>query len=549
MAKIYENLLEKVNSRKTGRQQRLFFSTALLGLLNGFQENDFQNFSEDCVTETLDFFETFTETDETLYNKYWIDLNTYALKVAAKTLVHISKKSPQRSLAVLSSLVQCPSLDLEKLAPAARERMTKNFGDPRDVFAKCFEILWAFIEEKKKLSYIETVILFMLTSPSSKKIACQLYREILKSKPTNEVIISTIHALDSFAREGKLDQDFERFFMPFLESVLGTGQQIEKFEEFRNGIRLLVDLSKASTRVEKTFAISQLLTYLKRIGEHRLYIKYISRLSSLHSASQMHIEAGKSILLHAQELDWDLQKQLGPLRLSATDYPAQSEFHRKKSIYEDAIQSFQKANCWEFAIDLMREMQAPLREQQMFSELSTLLFNELELVNYSLDKDRLYSSFFRVGCYGNGCPLWMRNKEFIWRGSEGDRQASFIEKMKNTYPAASTINHRDKVAPSYNESPGIHFQIFPVSVSCKEEITTFCAIPDRAKGKAHGSMFQQLLNHFSRTSSKDGKSSQALSSRHFSHLKAIPQAFQPKRKGKQRFCPGLMDHQPFLHNC
>lgn len=100
------------------------------------------------------------------------------------------------------------------------------------------------------------------------------------------------------------------------------------------------------------------------MGREEIYIRYIYHLAELHNASTNWVEAGFTLLLHAQLLQvkrvttiyvyttksvyifcskqWSqsMQKAEGP-------YPRQSSAERKEALYHDVIGYFDKGKvCW-----------------------------------------------------------------------------------------------------------------------------------------------------------------------------------------------------------
>ena len=77
--------------------------------------------------------------------------------------------------------------------------------------------------------------------------------------------------------------------------------------------------------------------YKNEIDRQEMYIRYIYKLRDLHLACDNFTEAGFTLLLHAELLDWDahvLPADLG--------YPAQSEWQRKEQLYHKIIEYFDR---------------------------------------------------------------------------------------------------------------------------------------------------------------------------------------------------------------
>src|SRR3989338_7611538 len=102
---------------------------------------------------------------------------------------------------------------------------------------------------------------------------------------------------------------------------------------------------------ERTIATMKLMEYLRQTDRTEAYVKYVDALVADHEQANNFIEAGCTLRLHADLISWD-----GPLLPSIPNYPAASSFARKESLYQRAINFFDRGQAWEYAIQYSKEL-------------------------------------------------------------------------------------------------------------------------------------------------------------------------------------------------
>lgn len=85
-------------------------------------------------------------------------------------------------------------------------------------------------------------------------------------------------------------------------------------------------------------------------------MKYAHNIAQLHYNAGHYIEAGHSILLHAEQLLWDSGMQVPKITFRDLVLPEGTHRDRKETLYKMAIEYFAKGKCWEKASDLIREL-------------------------------------------------------------------------------------------------------------------------------------------------------------------------------------------------
>jgi Dock homology region 2 len=83
------------------------------------------------------------------------------------------------------------------------------------------------------------------------------------------------------------------------------------------------------------------------------YVKYVHKLSNQHLSSNNFIEAGLTLLLHAELLDWsdEVVDELPDI-----GYPTETQRERKERLFKLSIDYLDKGKAWEKAIQLLGQL-------------------------------------------------------------------------------------------------------------------------------------------------------------------------------------------------
>lgn len=102
--------------------------------------------------------------------------------------------------------------------------------------------------------------------------------------------------------------------------------------------------------------------------------------------------------------------------------------------------------CWEKGVPLLKEL-ADIYETHLFNyrALSDILKNQAKFYDNILTQLRPEPEYFRVGFYGLSFPLFVRNKQFIYRGLEYERIGAFQQRLQTEFSSANILM---KNAPS-----------------------------------------------------------------------------------------------------
>lgn len=126
----------------------------------------------------------------------------------------------------------------------------------------------------------------------------------------------------------------------------------------------------------------------------------------MHTRADNHIEAGFTLKLYADSLNWNSVA----LRFTPnTDNNGLPEAQMKEMLYLEIIKHFDKGNCWEKGIPICKEL-ANYYETKLFNykKLSEILRREAQLFENILEQVRPDPEYFRVGFYGKGFPSFVR---------------------------------------------------------------------------------------------------------------------------------------------
>ncbi|XP_061710006.1 dedicator of cytokinesis protein 3 isoform X3 [Cydia pomonella] len=256
-----------------------------------------------------------------------------------------------------------------------------------------------------------------------------------------------VDKLDSLVADNKADDHYRRLFdcVEHLSSVLMERVSTEGWREagaaFVGCVTRLLErlldyravMQGAEHRDKRMAATVNLLSFYKNeIDRKEMYLRYVYKLHDLHIASDNFVEAGCTLLLYAETLSWE-SDQVGV----DPEYPETPEWKRKEALYNQVLQYFDRGKCWEKGLPLLREL-ATLYEQKLcdYARLAHCLRTHATFLDSILTQLRPEPEYFRVGFYGKGCPLFVRNKQFVYRGYDYERIGAFTQRLQSEYVAA-----------------------------------------------------------------------------------------------------------------
>lgn len=177
-------------------------------------------------------------------------------------------------------------------------------------------------------------------------------------------------------------------------------------------------------------------------------------------------------------LSWDREQ----LTFSPHDQHGQPEWQRKEQLYHEIVKYFDKGKCFEKAIPMCKDLSHFYETRRFdYNSLSEILIMEAKFFQNVLTQLRPEPEYFRVGFYGLGFPLFVRNKQFIYRGMEYERIGAFTQRLQTEFPQAQILSKNSPPEASVLQSPEQFIQISNVR-PVPEMPPTHCAmvpIPDK----------------------------------------------------------------------
>ncbi|EMP25230.1 Dedicator of cytokinesis protein 4 [Chelonia mydas] len=217
--------------------------------------------------------------------------------------------------------------------------------------------------------------------------------------------------------------------------------------------------------------------YKTELNKEEMYIRYIHKLYDLHLKAQNFTEAGYTLLLYDELLEWSDR----PLR-EFLNYPMQTEWQRKEYLHLTIIQNFDRGKCWENGIILCRKIAEQYESYYDYRNLSKMRMMEASLYDKIMDQQRLEPEFFRVGFYGKKFPFFLRNKEFVCRGHDYERLEAFQQRMLNEFPHAIAMQHANQPDETIFQAEAQYLQIYAVTpIPESQEVLQREGIPDNIK--------------------------------------------------------------------
>lgn len=153
------------------------------------------------------------------------------------------------------------------------------------------------------------------------------------------------------------------------------------------------------------------------------------------------------------------------------EWPAQSEFERKAALYRRAIEHLQRGQLFERATELIEEMKVQYETVLYDFRTASALLEMQALCCRSIgSSERVFPAFFRVAYYGQGWPISLRNREFIYRGDQFERIADFQGRVLSHFPSAQLLKYTEAPPPEVLAEEAQYLQLFAVRPSSHEEV-------------------------------------------------------------------------------
>uniref|UniRef100_A0A6P4FAD5 Dedicator of cytokinesis protein 3 isoform X1 n=1 Tax=Drosophila rhopaloa TaxID=1041015 RepID=A0A6P4FAD5_DRORH len=384
------------------------------------------------------------------------------------------------SLAV--SFLTQPSLQLEQYREPKRLKILHSHGDMRVLMGFQILSMWSQLGEQK-LHFIPSMVgpfleVTLVPEHALRKATLSVFYDMMQCEQAARgsfrlVESELIDKLDLLISENKGDDEYRELFstMEHLSLVLLEKVQVENPNWKDAGIAFIGSVTRLLERLldyrsvmqgeenrdkRMTCTVNLLNFYKNEINRKEMYLRYIYKLHNLHLQAENYTEAGFTLKLYASMLSWDRETP------SSTPFEntEQPEWQRKERLYHDILKYFDKGKCWEKGIPLCKEL-AQLYETRRFdyNKLSEILIQEAKFFQNILTQLRPEPEYFRVGFYGMGLPLFVRNKQFVYRGLEYERIGAFTQRLQMEFPSAQILGNNSPPDIAILNAPDQYIQI------------------------------------------------------------------------------------------
>jgi tetratricopeptide (TPR) repeat protein len=317
-------------------------------------------------------------------------------------------------------------------------------------------------------------------------VYCSLVeREFKATKSLKQCQGLTAVILDEYIATDVIDDKFKDYLVDVLSSRFQqNSEMITEGTKFLTETKTLIELIQSVKRFndtqedQKTSALMRVMQYVFAADQQQIFLKYLLKLADVHAVNANYIEAGLTLLLHANKLTWSNDKILPAL---STEFPEESERARKEKLYNKAIVYFDKGKDWERAIGLIREL-SPIYEHETgeYKKLAAVLRQMGEFFEKINDSKRFFASYFYVAYYGKGFDDWgLRNNQYIYRGNEAERLMDFVERIMKRFPNAEMLKPMAPVTDEVLNGDGQYIQLMTVYPVEFGDIKTKCSPKDR----------------------------------------------------------------------
>ncbi|XP_064489712.1 dedicator of cytokinesis protein 3-like isoform X2 [Ornithodoros turicata] len=368
-----------------------------------------------------------------------------------------------------------PSLQLENFSEAKRLRILEKYGDMRVLMGFQILAMWNKLGDSKVHFLPEMVGPFLevtlVPETELRKATLPIFFDMMDTEQRfhnnfKQVESELIYKLDILVSENKGDDEYRQLFNTILLDRVKSNDPVWK----ENGIAFINSITRLLERLldyrnvlegvenrdkRMSCTVNLLSFYRNEINRNEMYIRYIYKLCDLHLPAENYTEAAFTLKLHSDLLSWS-----DNMLRADEHYREQPEWQRREALYSRIIDYFDKGKCWEKGIPLCKEL-AELYEKKVFNyeKLSSILKTQAQFFDNILNQLRPEPEYFRVGFYGIGFPLFLRNKVFVYRGLEYEKIIAFTQRMQTQFPQAQILMKNVPPDESILNSDGQYIQI------------------------------------------------------------------------------------------
>uniref|UniRef100_A0A8C5EI05 Dedicator of cytokinesis 2 n=1 Tax=Gouania willdenowi TaxID=441366 RepID=A0A8C5EI05_GOUWI len=382
------------------------------------------------------------------------------------------------------------SLQLQHFSPTKRNKILAKYGDMRRLIGFSIRDIWYKLGIHK-ICFIPGMVgpileMTLIPEEELRRATIPIFFDMITcehehfgnfNKFENEIILKLDHEVEGGGGDERYMQLLETILLECTSQKHTLRSQVQHFVSLVKGllIRLLDYRTVMSddSRNNRMSCTVNLLNFYKDINREGMYIRYLYKLRDLHLEGENYTEAAYTLLLHSRLLKFEF-------------HGSQSQRQLKETLYDTIIDYFDKGKMWEEAITLCKEL-AEQYENEIFDYelLSKKLEKQAKFYENIMKILRPKPDYFAVGYYGQGYPLFLRNKVFIHRGKEYERREDFQNQVMSQFPSSVRLNTTTMPGEDIKNSPLQYIQCFTVQPVLE--------IPHRLKSKP---VPDQIINFY-----------------------------------------------------
>ncbi|GAM26925.1 hypothetical protein SAMD00019534_101000 [Acytostelium subglobosum LB1] len=386
-----------------------------------------------------------------------------------------------------TAFLNCKDLQTEVGNPAKAVFLKSRCGDVRIEMSRVLERVWAAVPIQQRASFIAILIdpvIRLLVSEiiDAKRVATKIYYDILEGEivATGAYLDLLNRTVDTLVESGTGVTDglawpvvtrgmdahlpfthktFATFFnSQCMQIVLGksTEDTKKKAEQFIKDIIQFVSLLatfmaeiKNQDDEEVFSAVSKLIQYFKDNRRTSHFIRFVSMCSKRHSANGSFVEAAVVAMMHASLYKWDHHKVIDAIVCDYGPCPIQKESERKEALYKEILAFYNKGKAWDLAIPLLKELTHHYTMNYCdMAATANYLRQQATFIQKLNDTEPALEEYFRVGYYGKRYPINVQNKEFVYKGNDGEKLADFTAKLTTKWPRAELLKSTEPPSQS-----------------------------------------------------------------------------------------------------
>ncbi|XP_049823045.1 dedicator of cytokinesis protein 3 isoform X2 [Aethina tumida] len=389
-----------------------------------------------------------------------------------------------------------PSLQLEQFSEVKREKIIEKYGDMRVLMGFQILSMWSQLGDCK-IHFVPSMVgpfleVTLVPEIELRKATFHIFFDMMECEQRargnfKQVESELIDKLDILISENKGDDEYRRLFNTMLLERVQTEDPAwkESGAAFISSVTRLLErlldyrsvIQGDENRDKRMSCTFNLLNFYKNeFNRKEMYLRYIYKLHDLHLSAENYSEAAFTMKLYADQLSWSTTTLV-----SDPHYPNCTEFQVKEILYRQIITNFDKGKCWEKGIPLLKELAHQYETVSFnYKGLSDILKNQAKFYDNILTQLRPEPEYFRVGFYGLSCPLFVRNKQFVYRGLEYEKMSAFTQRLQTEFPVAQILTKNTPPDDSIVNSEAQYIQISNVKpIPEQTPITMATDIPDK----------------------------------------------------------------------